>query len=391
MTGKVHINSKGEPKPCHATKRPCQFDRHFESMEDAQRFVEQQLKKDHRPLVSLKSVEKLNRQFEQQSYEDVSNFANSSEASLKQLENVIDVRIAESERRSKELEDHNPYKKSKNPMSFIEYRKAQKDFDTYRDRTALMVEAQQESVFHKPSTTELDVSLPLGTSIPTTNYSHEDPRWYTSRFNTIGGSDVGYLAVNDFTPDDKKSVHDRRGFRNLEESKTNPPDIDEISKNLEESKKDENRTGALYRGTVWEDRIRDDFAKDHDELTVYKTKGQYCHKDREWQNVNFDGVLSDRKDGKPNGILEIKTGGNLNKWKDGIPLNYRAQTLYYLNATGYDFAYVRVCLNDHESRDYRLSKDDEVAPGSGITMQEYIDDRVFPWFDELKEKKTTAN
>ena len=42
MTQKFHINSKGEPKPCKVTKRACRFGEHFESMADAQKFVESQ-------------------------------------------------------------------------------------------------------------------------------------------------------------------------------------------------------------------------------------------------------------------------------------------------------------------------------------------------------------
>ena len=56
MTQKFHINSKGEPKPCKATKRACRFGEHFESMADAQKFVESQAAEEHAG--ALKSVSK---------------------------------------------------------------------------------------------------------------------------------------------------------------------------------------------------------------------------------------------------------------------------------------------------------------------------------------------
>lgn len=49
---KYHINSHGEPKPCNATKRKCRFggetgeELHFEKLRDAQKYVEDNLKKD---------------------------------------------------------------------------------------------------------------------------------------------------------------------------------------------------------------------------------------------------------------------------------------------------------------------------------------------------------
>ena len=54
--GKVHINSKGEPAPCRATKRQCRFGEHFESMEAAHKYLEGKEAQKHQD--SLKSVKR---------------------------------------------------------------------------------------------------------------------------------------------------------------------------------------------------------------------------------------------------------------------------------------------------------------------------------------------
>jgi hypothetical protein len=201
----------------------------------------------------------------------------------------------------------------------------------------------------------------------------------------VGGSDVSALAKMDFTPANELAFYDKKSLERAEQSKlTLPTQADiELNQNLSRIGK----VGPLYRGTVWEKRIRDDYAKDHPELKVYDTKDQFVNESRPWQKINLDGVVSDREDGVPNGILEVKTGGNAKIWQHGVPVGYRAQTLYYLNATKLDFVDVRAYINDHEVIEYRLYANDEVSVGSGVNMEQYINNRVTPWFDELKSRR----
>ncbi len=147
------------------------------------------------------------------------------------------------------------------------------------------------------------------------------------------------------------------------------------------------KRGPLYRGTVWEERIRNIYAEAHPEYRVFSAEAQYLVPERPWQMVNLDGVIAEASSGVPKGILEIKTGGLSSKWEKGIPLSYRGQMLYYLNACGLEFAEVRALVNDSEVHEFRLYADDEVAPGSGLTMEEYIQKRVQPWFEAVKERR----
>lgn len=328
----------------------------------------------------------LDKRFEAADYSELLEYANSNQENYGNLSALIAMRARQSPQLFEQVNDCNPKNPSaQRPISHKNFTLLKREFNAYRDQTAFLIEAKTQSKFYVSKTVRMDETEPVGAALPATQYPQSDPRWFTQRFDSIGGSDVGALVLQDYVPEEELTNFDKLYISKVEKSKVVPLTQEEIAKRT--NVQDPTRKGPLYRGTIWEDYIRDGYAEDHPELTVYDTKGQYFGNGDTRQRVNFDGILSDREDKKPNGILEIKTGGVPETWEDGIPVTYRAQTLYYLHATGFDFADVRVVINDGDVRDYRLNRDDDVFPGSGVKMADYIRDRVNPWFEELKTKR----
>lgn len=331
----------------------------------------------------------LEAKFEDKDYDSLLEYANASEENYNDLSALIAIRARQSPELYDKINDCNTKNPdAQNPISVKNFTILKREFNAYRDHTAFLLEGKLNSKFYNSKTIPLDAKEPLGNAVPATQYPQSDPRWYSQRFDSIGGSDVGALVMKDFVPEDELESFDKLYIKKVEKSKVVPLTQEDLAKRV--NVEDPARKGPLYRGTVWEDYIRDGFAEDHPEMTVYDTKGQYYGNGDPRQRVNFDGILSDREDKIPNGILEIKTGGVPEKWEDGIPTAYRAQTLYYLHSTGYDYAVVRAVINDGDVRDYHLHRDDEVYPGSGVTMSEYVRNNVEPWFEELKAQREVA-
>lgn len=341
------------------------------------------------PKVTILLPEKyaaLDKRFEEADYNELLDYANSNRENYGDLSALIAMRARQSPQLFEQVNDCNPKNpEAQRPISNKNFTILKREFNSYRDQTAFLIEAKTQSKFYNSKTVHLDETEPVGAAVPATQYPQSDPRWFTQRFDSIGGSDVGALVLQDYVAEENLSNFDKLYISKVEKSKVVPLTQEEIAKRT--NVQDPTRKGPLYRGTVWEDYIRDGYAEDHPEMTVYDTKGQYFGNGDARQRVNFDGILSDREDKKPNGILEIKTGGVPEIWADGVPVTYRAQTLYYLHSTGFDFADVRVVINDGDVRDYRLNRDDDVYPGSGVKMSDYIRDRVNPWFEELKAKR----
>lgn len=414
---KFHITPEG-PKPCSASERACKYGEHFTSQVEAQKHFEKTMEAAN-PLVPLKreaaaapakkarrkpedfapkeagdkvwagrlsespEIEDLNEQLEAMDFEAVAEFV-ATPRGFEKVSAVVEARAAGTPHKSYLVERLSPYdKENKFPLSYDNYKTLKADLNKYRDTTAALVEALHASPSYKPVTEDYTEGT-VGRTVEATSYEHSDIRWHQSRFNSIGGSDIGVLAVEDFVPEEEKKGYEKVALKRLEEGKLKMISEEDAKKSIHTS--ETSRAGALYRGTMWEDRIRDEFAKRHPELTVYKTKAQYQVPGQEWYKVNFDGVLA-AKGGAPSGILEIKTGGDPKTWERGIPAAYRAQTLYYLNATGLKTAKVVVMLNDSDYREYDLSADDEVYPGSGVKMGEYINNRVLPWFEGIKSQR----
>lgn len=391
---KYHINpATGEAGPCRASKGGCPFgtpEEHFDSIEAAREAFEKSMAVAEVPTLAKKTRRRVLSRGEfaanvdSISYDELEAFVSHSAENYAFVNQLIEERAPVTILEARRLDAMNPFRNKDSDCDKETFKELKANHELFRDRTAMLVEAHQQSPFHKPLYETIEPKK-IGKVVLGTKFDSDTKEWLEARFNTIGGSDIGALAVYDFTPKDELTSYEARDLRRVEKSKLQLPSDEEVAKRHAWSRGD--RTGALYRGNSWEDRIRDQAVVDNPHLRIYNAKEQYFRPDRPWQQLNFDGLTSDREDGEPNGILEIKTGGVEAKWADGVPLNYRAQVLYYLNATGFEKATVAACLNDGDFRYYTIHRDDPVAPGGTVGMEEYLQSRVIPWFEELKSKR----
>ena len=122
---------------------------------------------------------------------------------------------------------------------------------------------------------------------------------------------------------------------------------------------------AVSTGNRMEPILRNLFKAMHPQMKLtYHQYDLLSQKDRPWLFATLDGEL---KDGKKNGILEIKTAtptgaSGWADWKDQIPEHYMVQICHQLLATGYDFVILYACLftrdNDFTVREYRFNRED---------------------------------
>jgi len=395
MAVKFHINpDTGKIGACSAqTPENCKFSiisgdtvAHYETKEEAENSLQDQLSEKYGTLTTTKVARNKKtsvrnsfiKELEKKSVSEIVDFVNESAANYKQVNKIIEDRILKTRQRNEAIKRVEE-RKLIDPKTVKSHKR---DYDDYRNLTAELVEATNDSRFLN-SKVDSWTEKNIGIAVNSESHPAHSREWYEARYNTIGGSDVGTLASIHF--EEEPAGYTKAGYSKIVKTKTNAFTDEDFKK--ENDLKFAQRKGALYRGTVWEDRIRENYAEEHPERKVYSVEGQFSHPEREWQQVNFDGLISDREDGVPNGILEIKTGSNSDIWKNGVPNNYRAQTLYYLNTTGLEYADVRALINDNEVFEYRLHKDDEVVPGSGVNMEEYITKTVEPWFNDIKARR----
>lgn len=416
---KYHLNPEQGPLPCSAREGKCHYGPtapHFRDIETANLAFAELMSKEVDPLAGLRRAEDsvrdavkpmtankisnkmqvvkkmytpelraLEEELIDQGFPGAIMYAEESPETFAKLNELINVRASASPRVYAQMRNYDPRNDdASNPLSRKGFDLLEKSWRDHRNNTAMLVEAYQDSGFYKSKARELPDDVQVGYSKKLKAIAYSDPEWHLNRFDTVGGSDVSAVVIQDFIPEADRSSLEALTVRKVESSKITQLTDADVYKRINA---DASRNGPLYRGHVWEQRIRDSFVEDNPRYTVYETDAQFAHPEREWQRANFDAILSSRPDGKPDGILEIKTGGDPDVWKQGIPVAYRAQTLYYLNTTGLDYAKVRVVLNDGETRDYTLHKNDDVVPNCGMNMETYVKNRVADWFDALKAKR----
>lgn len=137
--------------------------------------------------------------------------------------------------------------------------------------------------------------------------------------------------------------------------------------------------GVLYRGHQWEPSLITRYAIERNVRVAMSKATWQGH--NELQIINVDGIILDNN-GNPEGLLECKTSSRDWTWQWGVPLHYRAQVLWYLNATGFKYADVIVKFDSGYIEVHRINAD-ETIDGSNRTEQ------VTAYFDELYDNWDT--
>lgn len=160
--------------------------------------------------------------------------------------------------------------------------------------------------------------------------------------------------------------------------------------------RDSETTASQSRGHYLEDGIRRWWADQNPDYEVV-TGGTYTHKERDYQLANPDGLLV--KNGRPVGVLEIKTDGqdDSETWgKSGtaqIPLYYRTQIQWYLDTLGLPVAHVAVLTARLEFRHYVVKHDETDARILRFRAEQFLDSLMFnspPDFDGAKNTYETV-
>ena len=232
--------------------------------------------------------------------------------------------------------------------AYAEYLAHKESLEEYKDVTALAAARLAELTTFE----EEFEGNELGNTIKTATYDSGTREWLEQRQGGIGGSDVGDILKVD---EDYADTNYREVFL----SKTTDISDEEVALQADNNS---NFSGAQGRGNAWEPLIAQRFAEENPEYTLIHSKSSWVNKDEPWQYANVDGILSDREDREPNGILEIKTASDAADWENGVPAGYRAQVLHYLDATGFKYAHVAVLIDDKEYRSYRIEHDERIDP-----------------------------
>lgn len=125
---------------------------------------------------------------------------------------------------------------------------------------------------------------------------------------------------------------------------------------------------AMRWGARFEDDVEEEFAERHPEFLIAQA-GTWRHRERPWQRATPDRLLYSLTPDKewrgavdvaalPTELLEIKTSPFGDDWEDGLPVHYRAQTLWQLDTLGLRRARVALLvLSGLEYREYEVEHD----------------------------------
>ena len=245
---------------------------------------------------------------------------------------------------------------------------ARQNLDMYKDETAHLV----ARISDRSEDEEYEATA-FGKVIRMNEYPSNSREWLIQRQGGIGGSDVG--AILKLDKDYATSNYDRV----LDSKLIDYTSMDDSDFVVTEENESRAIHGAMQRGDAWESSIARMFADKNPEFKLLHSKATWQDPDEPWKRANFDGLLSSTGD-EPDGILEIKTAANPDKWADGVPAGYRAQVLWYLETTGLDYGYVAVQIDDNEYRQYRIERGEAITPEVG-TVQD-----AMPKIQEFRER-----
>jgi len=198
----------------------------------------------------------------------------------------------------------------------------------FRDGEENILAIHVEEVYRKHPLPEYEAGT-LGTATFIGQAEGGTDEWHALRQLGIGGSQIldaaGY-EVDYKSHRLKRKSDNGRGYA-LEDL------LHEKTLNAEE-RVDEG-SDATQRGHLWEPVLLDAYAEFTGANVVIGK--QTWRGPKPWQVVNVDGIILGA-DGKPEGLVECKNSNNDKKWEKGVPVEFRAQVLYYLDATGLEYA-----------------------------------------------------
>ena len=110
---------------------------------------------------------------------------------------------------------------------------------------------------------------------------------------------------------------------------------------------------AMRFGQVFESPIKQVWSELNPEFVIHDDVGTYAHDDHDWARANPDGLLT-YPDGSM-GVLEIKTA---RVPFDEVPLNYRAQVLWYCWVMGLRKAKLVALFSGNDLKEFDIEFDD---------------------------------
>jgi putative phage-type endonuclease len=195
-------------------------------------------------------------------------------------------------------------------------------------------------------------------------FEDSSPEWHEARAAGIGGSDVAaILGLSKW--ESPLSLWGKKSGR--------------IESQIEE-------TEAMEWGKLLEDVILEKFHVKHPELEIFAKPGTFSHRDRDWQRANPD-ALAYNPVSKEWFVIEIKTAAYEDEWSDKenlIPLNYRAQVLWYLQVFGFRRAFVATLFSGRKYREFTVEANDfemELNLDSVIRWRAYLTEDKQPDYD----------
>jgi putative phage-type endonuclease len=184
----------------------------------------------------------------------------------------------------------------------------------------------------------------LGTWTP------DDPAWHAARMPGITGSEIAAVEGLSKWESPFSLWHRKRGLTS-----------------------DTVENDEMKWGTLLEPVVLAEFAAAHPELHITKG-GTYHHVDRPWQIGTPDGIAHPLNAG-PASVVEVKTARDDWEWgepgTDDIPVYYRAQVLWYLDALGLHHAHIPVLIGGSDYREYQITlrPDDKAAQAEIARMR----------------------
>ncbi len=239
--------------------------------------------------------------------------------------------------------------------------------ETYKDVTALAAAKLSEKIAddQKAAGTYREYTEnTLNNLTATGEFPSGSREWLEQRQKGIGGSDVGKIVGVD---SDKSS--NSQNYKEVFASKVDPITDEEVET---QASGHSEYTGYAGRGNAWENLILQRFAENNPNANITHCKTSWQNNENKYQFANFDGLMTD-ENGKPNGIVEIKTASDPLKWGnpkdglDGVPPGYRAQALWYADAAGFEKGAVAVLIDDRTYREYHF----EMTPALKAEVARY--------------------